>query len=62
MISDPYTQLAHNLHALGMGYPLKDDLVDIPAMPCDSNGVPMSPRQPPLLNCMGVFWRKSGSL
>jgi hypothetical protein len=26
---DPYTQLAHHLHALGMGYPLKDDLVDI---------------------------------
>jgi Fe-S-cluster-containing hydrogenase component 2 len=29
MISDLYTQLAYHLHALGMGYPLKDDLVDI---------------------------------
>ncbi|MDH4138143.1 MAG: hypothetical protein OEW09_15700, partial [Anaerolineae bacterium] len=29
MIFDPYTQLAHHLHALGMGYPLKDDLVAI---------------------------------
>jgi Fe-S-cluster-containing hydrogenase component 2 len=29
MTPDPYTQLAHHLHALGMGYPLKDDLVDI---------------------------------
>lgn len=26
---DPYTQLAHHLHALGMGCPLKDDLLDI---------------------------------
>jgi hypothetical protein len=26
---DPYTQLAHHLHALGMGYPLKGELVDI---------------------------------
>jgi Fe-S-cluster-containing hydrogenase component 2 len=29
MTFDPYTQLAHHLHALGMAYPLKDDLVDI---------------------------------
>ena len=29
MTSGPYTQLARHLHALGMGYPLKDDLVDI---------------------------------
>ena len=29
MTPDPYTQLAHHLHALGMGYPLKDDVVDI---------------------------------
>jgi hypothetical protein len=29
MTPDPYTQLARHLHALGMGYPLKDDLVDI---------------------------------
>ena len=28
-MSDPYTQLTHHLHALGMGYPLKDDLLDI---------------------------------
>jgi hypothetical protein len=29
MTPDPYIQLAHHLNALGMGYPLKDDLVDI---------------------------------
>ncbi|UCC62983.1 MAG: hypothetical protein JSV36_19940, partial [Anaerolineae bacterium] len=29
MTFDPYTQLAHHLHALGMGYPLKEELVDI---------------------------------
>ena len=29
MTPDPYTQLAHHLHALCIGYPLKDDLVDI---------------------------------
>jgi hypothetical protein len=29
MTPEPYIQLAHHLHALGMGYPLKDDLVDI---------------------------------
>jgi len=29
MTFDPYSRLAHHLHALGMGYPLKDDLVDI---------------------------------
>jgi electron transport complex protein RnfB len=29
MAFDPYTQLAYHLHALGMGYPLKDDLLDI---------------------------------
>ncbi len=29
MTPDPYAQLARHLHALGMGYPLKDDLVDI---------------------------------
>ena len=29
MIPDPYTQLAHHLHALGIGYPLKDDLMDL---------------------------------
>ena len=27
--TDPYTQLARHLHALGLGYPLKDDLVGI---------------------------------
>ena len=29
MSSDPYTRLAQHLSALGMGYPVKDDLVDI---------------------------------
>ena len=29
MTPDPYTQLAHHLHALGMGYPLKDELLEI---------------------------------
>jgi NAD-dependent dihydropyrimidine dehydrogenase PreA subunit len=29
MTPDSYTQLAHHLHAMGMGYPLKDDLADI---------------------------------
>jgi Fe-S-cluster-containing hydrogenase component 2 len=28
-MSDPYIGLAHHLSALGMGYPLKDDLLDI---------------------------------
>ena len=29
MPSDPYSRLAHHLHALGMGYPLREELVGI---------------------------------
>ncbi|MFQ6014138.1 MAG: 4Fe-4S dicluster-binding protein [Anaerolineae bacterium] len=29
MTFDPYNELAHHLHALGMGYPLKDELLGI---------------------------------
>lgn len=29
MTSDPYSQLAHHLHTLCIGYPLRDELVDI---------------------------------
>ena len=29
MPSDPYSKLAHHLHALGMGYPLREELVGI---------------------------------